>query len=264
MNTIKFFIITIMGGFFFSNCTKDAIVNPNNPTTNNSILNYGDTIFYIKSNTDNFISPINLNKTGRFFGFPKGIELDSATGKIDVNSSETGLRYIIKFVPTGTTDTIKTKIVISGINFLDKIYNLSLGDSIAPAIYNASGVPFVSGQFGVGINNVFDDGNGCNNQKCAVSLTNGSINLEKSIRDGAIANVNDAQKEFSYYFRMDDKSNKGLNRLKFILYYYNSISNIPQYLWDIINIDHAGTIVPSGRLQGVAKPRPPCIIVIQH
>jgi hypothetical protein len=248
-------------------------------TTN--FLSYGDTIFYLHpgiNNVNNIIAPKNFTKAGKFYGFPKGIELDSITGKINLTESESGLRYKILFVPKGTKDTIRTKIVISGINFYDRIYNLSKGDSIAPSIYNASGVPFFPGQFGSGKSNVFDDGNGCNSQGCAVSLINGKINLAKSLRNGAIPRLNDSQKEFSYYYRMDDRSDKALNKLKVKLYYYNTAADIPKYLWDILLIDHAGTIIPSTRNAGIkipaasqatteiatAKPRPPCIIIIMR
>jgi hypothetical protein len=242
---------------------------------NSTTLSYGDTIFYLHTAAPNIISPKNFNRQGKFYGFPKGIELDSITGKIDLAESETGLRYKILFVPNGTTDTIRTKLVISGINFYDGIYNLSKGDSIAHSIYNASGVPFVPGQFGSGNANVFDDGNGCNSQGCAVSLINGKINLAKSIRDGAIPRINDSQKEFAYYYRMDDQSGKALNRLKVKLYFYNTVADIPQYLWDILLIDHAGTILTrsnsgggvmevaaQGAAAASARPRPPCLVVI--
>ncbi len=176
-----------------------------------------------------------------------------------------------------TLAPIRTKIVISGINFYDRIYNLSKGDSIAPSIYNASGIPFFPGQFGSGKANVFDYGSGCNSQGCAVSLINGKINLAKSLRNGAIPRINDSQKEFTYYYRMDDQSDKAINRLKVKLYFYNTAADIPKYLWDILLIDHAGTIIPNIRQSGImppastqtttteiatAKPRPPCLIII--
>lgn len=244
----------------------DPIVIPPTPS---SLLSYGDSIFYLRS-TANIISPLPMNRAGKFFGFPKGIELDELTGKINLEESEMGLRYKIMFVPDGSRDTISTKIVLAGINFYDGIYKLSQGDSIAMPIYNAKGVAYTPGSFGTGLNNSFDEGNGCNSQGCAVSNVNGRINLAKSLRDGAISSTNDSQKEFTYYYKMDDASGKSLNKLKIILYYYQKRADIPQYLWDILLIDHAGTILrgAQGRgngvdvVQAVAKPRPPCIVII--
>jgi hypothetical protein len=275
LNSFYYLIILVL---VVSSCSKSAatedtgvIPSPNpNPNPNPSvILSYGDSIFYLR-NTGNIISPLPMNRAGKFIGFPKGIELDSVTGKIDLTESEMGLRYRIMFVPNGTTDTITTKIVLAGINFYDGIYKLSTGDSTANPIYNAKGVTYTPGAFGTGLNNSFDEGNGCNSQGCAVSLTNGKINLAKSLRDGAISTSNDSQKTFTYFYRMDDASGRTLNKLKVILYYYNTRADIPQYLWDILNIDHAGTILreAQGRgngiesTQAIAKPRPPCIIII--
>jgi hypothetical protein len=254
-------------------CKKEAATDDTTPIVINplpsNVLSYGDSIFYLRS-AGNIISPLPMNKPGKFYGFPKGIELDELTGKIDLAESEMGLRYRIMFVPNGTTDTISTKIVLAGINFYDGIYKLSQGDSIAMPIYNAKGVPYTPGQFGTGLNNSFDEGNGCNSQGCAVSLVNGTINLAKSLRDGAIASNHDSQKEFTYFYKMDDASGRSLNKLKIKLYYYANQASIPQYLWDILNIDHAGTILKEAQGRGngvdvsqaVARPRPPCIIII--
>ncbi len=257
-----------------TSCKKDTdTTDPTDPIdinpTPSNVLNYGDSIFYLRS-TGNIVSPLPMNRAGKFIGFPKGIELDEITGKIDLAESEMGLRYRIMFVPDGSRDTISTKIVLAGINFYDGIYRLSQGDSIAMPIYNAKGVPYTPGLFGTGLNNSFDDGNGCNSQGCAVSSVNGRINLAKSLRDGAITSNHDSQKEFTYYYKMDDASGKSLNKLKVKLYYYQKRADIPQYLWDILLIDHAGTILrgAQGRGNGIdvaqafAKPRPPCIVII--
>ncbi len=294
---ITILILTVVTAGSFTACQKDGIapdtpLKDTLPVTNNTTLSYGDTIFYLQplGSPKNIVSPKPLNKQGTFYAFPEGIELDSITGKINLEESEMGLRYKIMFVPKGTSDTIKVKIVLSGINFYDKIYRLSQGDSIAHSIYNASGVPFTPGQFGAGNSTVFDVGGGCNSQGCAVSITNGKINLAKSIRDGALPKINDFQKEFPYFYQMDDASGKTLNKLKVKLYFYNTVADIPQYLWDILLIDHAGIIVPPGAnrpatnsdiispaseittgtlgtldntgITNRAKPRPPCIVVI--
>jgi hypothetical protein len=283
---IKILFIAFIAITFFSSCKKESSTNlPPTPidTTGgggggggtNTVLNYGDTIFFLQPSGNNLVTLKNFTKVGRFYAFPKGIELDSTTGTIDLKESEMGLRYKIMFVPAGTRDTIKTKIVLAGINFYDGIYKLSLGDTIAHSIYNANS-PFIPGQIGTGLSNTFDEGNGCNSQGCAVSTINGKINLAKSIRDAAIPKINDAQKEFTYFYRIDDRSGKSLNKLKVILYYYDSVADIPQYLWDILLIDHAGTIIPAGLVPlnstasttlgtlGIAKPRPPCVIIVDH
>jgi hypothetical protein len=273
MKWISFFILMIIVA---TACQKQQEVGvtpvrgdtilPPPPPGGGSSLSYGDSILYLSNTGSNIISPKPLNKKGVFIGFPKGIELDSANGNINLLESEMGLRYKIMFVPEGTKDTISTKVVLSGINFYDGIYNLSKGDTVAKPIYNANGLAYNPGLFGTGTNNVFDDGNGCNKEGCAVSFLNGSINLAQSLRNGAIASTHDAQKEFLYNYRMDDKSGKSVNKLKVKLYYYKSRADIPQYLWDILLTDHAGTILKSSstllKAQATARPRPPCIVIV--
>lgn len=272
--TLRSFYYIIVMICIASGCSKsNAVDDTNFPTPiPSNILSFGDSIFYLKSTGTNIVSPLPMNRAGKFIAFPKGIELDEATGQIDLSQSEMGLRYKIMFIPDGRTDTISTKIVLGGINFYDGIYRLSQGDSIAMPIYNAKGVPYTPGQFGTGLNNSFDEGNGCNSQGCAVSLTNGRINLAKSLRDGAISSNNDSQKEFTYFYKMDDASGRTLNKLKVKLYYYQRRADIPQYLWDILLIDHAGTILRGAQGRGngitesqaIAKPRPPCIVIVDN
>lgn len=232
------------------------------------VLSYGDSIFYVNPDlgSDFVIRPTEV-RPGTYIGFPDGVEIDDDDGSIKINNSESGLRYKITHIsPEG--DSTSTLIVISGLNFLDKIYNLSNNDTLAIPIYNANGQAYQPGLFGTGTNNTFDDGNWCNGAGCAVSLANGSINLAQSMRNGALTTLNDDQKEFTYYYRMDDPSQKKLNKLKIKLYYYATQADIPQYLWDILLIDHAGTILRTrgqqrtGGTDRLARPRPPCIIIV--
>lgn len=233
------------------------------------VLSYGDSVFYISEKTNNIIYPVQQMGSGKYLAFPGGLEIDSLTGAIDIAESETGLRYRVMFVPEHSNDTLSVKIVLSGINFYDQIFNLSKGDSMAYAIYNASGIPFVQGQFGVGKSCKFDDGNGCTKQGFAVSGTEGHLNLAQSLRNGALPLKNGSVKETVYYYRMDDRSEKALNKLKVKLYVYNTVNDIPAYLWDIILKERTGTIIPalhasSGLRARTASPRPPCLIIVMN
>jgi hypothetical protein len=268
----KIFTVAALGLMvLISGCNKPVndstlpVLNPSGTPNLSLKLSYTDSIFYLKTGASNIITPQPMNKPGQFLGFPDGIEINNTTGAINLAESESGLRYKIMFVPDGSVDTITTKIVISGINFYDKIYRLSQGDTIAKAIYNANRQSYSPGLFGTGNNNSFDDDRGCNNQGCAVSLINGSINLAQSIRNGAIPGINDAQKEFTYYYKMDDQSQKTLNKLKVKLYYYNTYADIPQYLWDILN-DRVtqGVFLRGGAAAQIAKPRPPCLVILNN
>lgn len=272
MQSTRFFLIisccALLSISLFS-CNRPVDV-PENPTGPYS-LSYGDSIIYLKSSTGDYIVKPVTTRPGTYTGFPDGIEIDETTGAINVSKSETGLRYRISHIsPTG--DSTHTLVVLSGITFRDHFYNLSTGDSVAHPVYNASDsrVLPVTGS-------VFDDDNTANTGGCAVKTDNGKINLAESIRKGVFGNNprNDDKKEIEIKYRINDASGKSQNKLKVLLYWYETMADVPQYVWDILNDrttegvflrGQGGDIGLSttGRLQKVAKPRPPCVVIVAH
>ena len=97
---------------------------------------YPDTIFYINENLDNKIIPVkNLN--GTFSSVPEGLVINESTGEIDINESETGLKYRISFTPSGSEISCTYELTIGGVNYLDKVYILDQNDFLAVPIFNA-------------------------------------------------------------------------------------------------------------------------------
>lgn len=240
-------------------------------------LSYGDSIFYIKNITgDVLVNPTEV-RAGTYTGFPEGIQIDNVTGQVNVSKSETGLRYRITFKDAATGDTSSTIILISGINYYDKIYNLSNNDTTVVPIYNASPSRAIPA------NSVFDEGNGCNSVGVAVDVNAATINIAQTIRNGLFGTVpkNGETKEVEMKYRVNDGSNKSLNTLKVKLYYFNTAADItPDYIQ--LLKDREGTILGAntgsiltgfnteivsgaagtGTVRGVAKPRPPCIFIV--
>ncbi|MBL0135294.1 MAG: hypothetical protein IPP79_15605 [Chitinophagaceae bacterium] len=146
-------------------------------------LSYGDSIFYIKNAAgDVLISPTEV-RSGIYTGFPEGIEIDETNGQVNVSKSETGLRYRITFKDAVTGDTSSTIILVSGINYYDKIYNLSNNDTTVVPVYNASTSRTIPA------NSVFDEGNGCNSVGVAVDINAATINIAQTIRNGLFGTV---------------------------------------------------------------------------
>lgn len=249
----------------WTSCEKAS--EPNNEPF---ILSYGDSILYLKPVSGDYIVYPTIQRPGTYSGFPEGIEIDDVTGAINISKSETGLRYRITHVsPRG--DTTKTIVVLSGITFTDHFYRLSSGDSIANPVYNAhpNRILPLSGS-------VFDEDNLANTGGCAVKTDNGKINLAESIRKGVFGSNprNDDKKEIEIKYRINDGSGKSLNKLKVLLYWYNTMADVPQYVWDILNdranqgvflrnnITNSNNIVL--RTEQLAKPRPPCVIIIAN
>lgn len=231
-------------------------------------LSYGDSILYMKSAGVNIVYPT-LHKDGIYSGFPEGIEIDALTGAINIDNSETGLRYRITHV-SAKGDTTTTLVVLSGITFRDHFYNLAAGDSIALPVYNSNEnrILPLSGS-------TFDEGNVANGGGCSVRTDNGKINLKETIRNGVFGFPprNDRQETFEIKYRINDASGKSLNKLKVLLYWYNTMADVPQYLWDILNDRTTQGVflrtntfagAAAGRTGQAAKPRPPCVIIVDH
>lgn len=277
----KYFWLIVIAIVIFS-CRKTTTYvdpAPPPPAGDTVSLSYGDSIFYVSGqDNDLVISPVG-SPSGRYFGFPEGIELDPETGTINVNKSETGLRYRISFIPNGRTDTLSTIILLSGISYLDQIYELDKDDTLAPPVYNASvGAPIPGANGG----SVFDEGGGCNALGIAVSDHDARINLAQTVRNGVFGDEpkNGAQKEVEMLYRINDKSGKSLNKLKVKLYYFDSPDKIDADLVEEMNERRdmflginlppflglngsAGPslMVSSNSTLATARPRPPCIFL---
>jgi hypothetical protein len=268
-----------------SNATVPPVVpvDPVNPAGKDS-LSYGDSVFYLSPGTDDYVvSPVR-SRSGQYFGFPEGIQIDVNTGAINVSASETGLRYRISFVADGSTDTLSTMIVLSGINFLDGFYKLTGKDSVLTPVYDAVSGKAIPGQNG---NTVFDEGLSCNSAGCDVNTKAGSINLAQTVRNGVFGATpsNNDRHEYEMSYRIDDGSHQALNKLKVKLYYFATMEDVTSEAYDIISsrdgtilgVDpmpffqpgtgvNGGSATPQNpsllKAQKPAKPRPPCIFII--
>lgn len=242
----------------FLSCTKegadDGVYN----------LNYGDSIIFLRPSAGDYIVKPATHREGTYSGFPEGIEIDDQTGAINVSKSETGLRYRITHTsPNGTVTT--TKLVLSGITFFDKYYRLSQNDTIAFPVYNATAaLPLpLSGS-------VFDEGGAANTSGCDVKTVNGQINLAQTVRNGLFGSTpsNDARRDIEIVYRLNDGSGKIINKLKVRLYYYTSMATVaPDLLQTLAERQNEGVFLRGSGVsgtEGLAKPRPPCVIIIAN
>ena len=224
-------------------------------------LSYGDSIIYPKAKSPDYIVYPQEQRAGTYSGFPDGIEIDDNTGAINVTKSETGLRYRITHTAPDGTET-RTTVVLSGITFPDKFYHLSQHDSIAFPVYNASlsrAVPLNG--------STFDEGNNANSGGCSVQTLNGQINLAQCVRNGIFGSTpqNDVRKDFEIAYRLNDESGKTLNKLKVRLYFYNSMADVAADLLETLqDREDQGVFLRTVGAARVAKPRPPCVIIINQ
>jgi hypothetical protein len=240
---------------------------------------YPDTIFYPKKSAQDYIvMPLNVQE-GKYGSFPDGLKIDGNSGAIKVNKSETGLKYIVWFIPEGTRDTCKKFLTISGINYRDSIFTIAGSrSSVSIPVYNANAqTPMIC-------NGGCEFGKDLVTQGIAINQANGTLDLKQTILNGALGKNpgNGAFKDFIVNYRISDKSQQALNSITFRLYYYKLRSQIPDSLINIINQkqsqvlegddddpnDHdfgfASVGLVSNRETGEVKCRPPYIIVTQR
>lgn len=260
------FYLPLVGYLFIASCKKEN----DGPATGLS-YNNGRNIIYLKNQSSDYIIYPDQSRIGDYEAWPEGIEIDDYTGAINVSDSETGLKYKIKFTaPNG--DTSSTIVLLSGITFPDKFYHMSLNDSIALPVYNANAsnpVPLAGSNF--------DEGNLANSGGCSVETFTGEINLAQSIRNGIFGAIpqNDERKDFEIKYRLNDESDKALNKIQVRLYYYNTLADVPADVWQILDDRqnqgvflraNTNTNTPSSfrssSTTALAKPRPPCVIII--
>lgn len=232
-------------------------------------LSYGDSVLYLKNTGSNIVSPTE-HRNGIYTGFPEGIEIDDLTGAINVGNSETGLRYrITHTAPDGTKTT--TMVVLSGVTFPDWYHHLSQNDTLSLPIYNASAANLLplSGS-------IFDDGNTANSGGCSVRTDNGKINLAQCVRNGVFGAIpqNNVRRDFEIAYRLNDGSNKSLNKIKVRLYYYNTMADVPPdvliFMQDrqdegvFLRNGNSITTNISSLVSRASKPRPPCVVIIAN
>ncbi|TAE29808.1 MAG: hypothetical protein EAZ91_11860 [Cytophagales bacterium] len=207
-------------------------------------LTYDDTIFYYGRQREGRFEKPQKGKKGSFGAFPAGLDINPVTGAIDVNKSESGMKYRVWFKPNGSTDTCSTYITISGINYVSRVYNLAKGDSIAAPFYNASldaACPCAKSAQGCEFNSTDDleimsvartSGRKRQPVEVAMDPKTGAINLRKTLRNGLLGAKpkNGSIQEFRLYYRLDDASHKAVNYIDIRIHYYDRIENVPASL----------------------------------
>lgn len=313
--------VIILSISLLASCTSGpgpAPQDPNNPpapTPTVGRLSYGDTLFFLGTNAFRF--PVSKpSPSGYFKAIPFGLSIDTLTGRINIAQSETGIRYKIYYVSLAGEKLDSVKIVISGIDYRDTIVQLAA----TPSAYDTS-FPIYNARPGLilpcgdddedGDGDLDDDDNRCvfdetdldndgdddidgvNQEKLLVDIKKGFIDVEASFQAGIFGSSNPANglmRDFTFYYRIDDASNRALNKISVRVYHYRRRADIPQALFDTLNlrndiaaavnsrvypisgqhpqVDTDGSYQSSsifGRLEYASRPkRPPIIIIVSQ
>lgn len=264
-------------------------------------FSYGASIFFLKpsGSTYTILPKVKPTVPGVFKSIPKGLSLDSVTGRININRSLSGLKYKVYYTGSGSVLLDSTTLVISGIDYADSIYVLNntpnTYDTAFP-VYNANKNQALPCGLGDDDNEnlcVFDetdlnndggdDITGVNQQKLLVNEKTGIIDVEASFRAGIFGSstpANGTRKDFKFYYRLNDASGRALNNITVRVIYYNRKSAVPASLirqinerkrvdqrvnlsplpgFTMLNIEESRYVMD---FASYAKPRRPPIIVI--
>jgi hypothetical protein len=289
-NTYYWTIVLILTGMACQkiNSNPDTEDETSNPPAGR--LAYSDTLFFNHSITGDKFAPVVSQPVGTalFKAIPGGLSIDSLTGRINISKSESGLRYKIFAVNQQGLAIDSVKLVISGVDYADGIYNLDVTpvayDTAFP-IYNARpelALPCDDDDDDEQDLCVFDetdldgDGNddiaGVIQDKLLVDIKRGTIDLEASFRAGLFGSstpANGSLKTLLMYYRLGDASNKALQKVQLQIYYYRTSNDIPQLLLNELNNrrnqsnEVNGRMTDSFEFQSFLKPkRPPILIIV--
>lgn len=234
--------------------SKSAFTSSNDVLLTDSpatVLSYGDTIFSasVVGNEKKIIPISKPSQPGYFAVNLPGLDLDSASGRINISKSESGLKYRVYYLSYANLPVDSTTIIISGIDYQDKIYNVGSDaseDKIAMPIFDMSpGLPLpCASANGTGCK--FDETDlngdnapdviGANNSKLIIDTATGAIDLKKSLDAGVFGSIaqsnptamNGRKKDVSIYYWLGDGLTRSLKKITIRLVYYQSKAMVPE------------------------------------
>lgn len=213
----------------------------------------GESVFYTSGAEPSLIRPVtkprlrilHTKTRGCFTAHPLGLNINEITGEININASNSGMRYTIEFTPHGKTCVARTHIVISGISYEGGIFSLSnqQGYICQPLFYgdkqNSEEVPsrkIPSGRFGFIPDNQKPTGD---LQGLSIDPQTGEINVGETVKSGGLGfrrgedlPQNGTCKEFSVFYQLnlDDSRKSMLQKTSVHVHFFDTVDQIPEDL----------------------------------
>jgi hypothetical protein len=236
----------------------------------NNAPDYGDSIVYPQpaSASDFYVYPQNnKNVQGTYLSWPDGLNINAGTGAIDLTQSETGQRYSIAFVKTGTMDTCMSQLIVGGAAYMDSVYVLSQSDTTSKPYFNANpyGPSPCQGSSGPGSGCQFDYNNSAHNQGIEIDQKTGFIDLAKSMKNNmfGLLPLNGSTVYTTIYYKLNDNSNYAAQKIQLKLMYYNRRSDIPSGLLSTVTNNLLNALNDLLISKGPST-RPPLIIIVRN
>jgi hypothetical protein len=231
--------------------------------------NYGDSIVFPQPSTsgDSYVYPVNnQDVSGTYLSWPDGLVMDSKSGAINLTKSETGARYSVAFVKSGTMDTCMSQLIVGGAAYMDSVYVLSESNRTAKPYFNANpNLPSVcDGNQGEGCK--FDYNNYAHNQGIEIDQKTGFIDLQKTMEKSpfGLIPLNGTTVLTTIYYQLNDNSNRASQKIQLKMIYYNHKSDIPTDLLATVTVNLFNTLNDFLLLTKTGKSRPPLIIIVRQ
>jgi hypothetical protein len=234
---------------------------------------YGDTVLYPQptGDADDIVSLVNDPGPGHYFSWPAGLSLNAVTGAINISKSETGQRFAIGYVKEGTHDTCLSTLIIGGADYMDSVYVLENGATIAAPYFDASAYQ-ASDCSGPGNSGhcSFDVNGSATNQHIFIDKFSGEIDLEKTLNGdnntpGAFGSVpvNGATVNVTITYSLKKHSNSAPQSINVTLKYYDSMSQVDPSIVAAIQT-RLINIMSGNLISYTMNPRPPLIVIIRR
>jgi hypothetical protein len=245
---------------------------PQNQNVCSALPIYGDTIIYPQpvSGSDYIVTPVNNPGPGKYLSWPVGMVIDSTTGAIDLTASETGLKYAIGFVKSGTTDTCMSTLVVGGASYADSVYILSENETSAFPYFD--GNPELLSVCATGNGCSFDVTGSAAAQKVIVNTSTGAIDLEKTLNGTGLLSlggafglipVNGQTITTNIYYKLNDPSNDALQHIAVQIVYYDNKSLINIALLNTV-LTKLDNLISGNMISTSVNPRPPLVVIVRH
>lgn len=234
---------------------------------------YGDTLIYPQpsGNGNDMLAPVNNPGVGKYFAWPAGMVIDPGTGAIDLTQSQTGMKYAIGFVKTGTTDTCLSYVTIGGASYVDSAYIVTGGGVKAVPYFN--GNPFQASKCagsGQGSGCAFDVTGSAAALNVVINNSSGEIALQNTL-DGSSNQTgvfgpnpfNGQTVSVPIYYQLRQGSNNALQHIDVQLMYFDSKADMNMALLSTLSTRSANLF--DGQLISTSlMPRPPLIILVRR
>ncbi len=235
-------------------------------STCESAPDYGDSIVYTQpvKGQDYVIRPLNnTGVDGTYLAWPDGLALNSKTGAINLTQSETGARYDLAFIRSGSTDTCISHLIVGGAAYMDSIYVMAESDTTSRPYFDANyfaASPCNGSSGGSGCK--FDYTGSAKSQGIEIDQHTGYIDLKKTMKHSifGLLPINGMSVYTTVYYKLNDGSNNASQSIQLQLMYFNKKSEIPASILgkvsNLVSRTLTGDLLSKG-----STPRPPLIVI---